>query len=66
MPQIIVTADRPTDDGNRPVMFRERVNVRDFESGHFQAQLVERLGGQWATPLPPRWRRLSLGSTPDP
>jgi hypothetical protein len=39
-------ADRPTGDGDRPVMFTERVNVRDFESDHFQAQLVERLG--WA------------------
>ncbi|MEO6858160.1 MAG: hypothetical protein ABI323_06175 [Solirubrobacteraceae bacterium] len=27
-------------------MFTERVTVSDFESGHFQAQLVERLG--WA------------------
>jgi hypothetical protein len=27
-------------------MLTERVNVRDFESGHFQVQLVERLG--WA------------------
>jgi hypothetical protein len=28
------------------VTFRERVNVADFESEHFAAQLVERLG--WA------------------
>jgi hypothetical protein len=27
-------------------MLRERVNVTDFESDHFAAQLVERLG--WA------------------
>jgi hypothetical protein len=27
-------------------MLRERVNVEDFESEHFAAQLVERLG--WA------------------
>jgi hypothetical protein len=46
MPQIIVTADRSTDGGERPVMLRERVNVEDFESGHFAAQLVQRLG--WA------------------
>jgi hypothetical protein len=39
-------ADRRTDEGDRPVMFAERVSVRDFESHHFQAQLVERLG--WA------------------
>lgn len=46
MPRIIVTADRPTDGGDRPIMLTERVNVSDFESEHFQAQLVERLG--WA------------------
>jgi hypothetical protein len=46
MPQIIVLADRPTEDGHAPVMFRERVTVSDFESGHFTKQLVERLG--WA------------------
>jgi len=46
MPQIIVTADNPTEGDERPVMFKERVNVRDFESQHFQGQLVERLG--WA------------------
>jgi hypothetical protein len=46
MPQIIVTADKLPDGREPPVMFRERVNVRDFESDHFAAQLVERLG--WA------------------
>ena len=46
MPQIIVTADRATDTGEAPVMFRERVSARDFESPHFANQLVERLG--WA------------------
>lgn len=46
MPQIIVTADRATDPEGAPVMFRERVNVKDFESEHFAAQLVERLN--WA------------------
>jgi hypothetical protein len=46
MPQIIVTADRPNDDGERPIMFRERVSVSDFESRHFANQLVERIG--WA------------------
>jgi hypothetical protein len=46
MPQIIVTA-HPTDDWEEgAVMLRERVNVADFESDHFAAQLVERLG--WA------------------
>jgi hypothetical protein len=46
MPQIIVTADNPRTDGERAVMLAERVSVSDFESDHFQAQLVERLG--WA------------------
>jgi hypothetical protein len=46
MPRIIVTADRPTDGGDRPVMFTERVSESDFESEHFRTQLVERLG--WA------------------
>lgn len=46
MPQIIVTADRSTDRGEGAVMLRERINVADFESDHFAAQLVERLG--WA------------------
>ena len=44
MPQIIVTADKPNDDGEKPVMFRERVNVSDFESRHFANQLMERIG----------------------
>jgi hypothetical protein len=42
MPHILVTADK----GEDAVMLRERVNVADFESEHFAAQLVERLG--WA------------------
>ena len=46
MPQIIVAADRGAAFGDGAVTFRERVNVADFESGHFAAQLVERLG--WA------------------
>lgn len=46
MPQIIVTADSPDDQGATPVMFRERVSVSDFESRHFANQLVERIG--WA------------------
>ena len=46
MPQIIVAADRGAVFGEGAVTFRERVNVADFESGHFAAQLVERLG--WA------------------
>jgi hypothetical protein len=46
MPQIIVTADQQDDRDGAPVMLRERVNVADFESDHFAAKLVERLG--WA------------------
>ncbi len=46
MPHITVTANRSSDRGNGPVMLRERVSVADFESDHFAAQLVERLG--WA------------------
>jgi hypothetical protein len=46
MPQIIVAADRGAAFGEGAVTFRERVNVTDFESEHFAAQLVERLG--WA------------------
>ena len=46
MPQIIVTADKLSEDAEPPVLFRERVSVSDFESDHFATQLVERLG--WA------------------
>lgn len=46
MPQIIVTADKTAEGGGRAVVFTERVSARDFESGHFQAQLIERIG--WA------------------
>jgi len=45
MPQILVTADRK-DRGEEAVMLRERISVADFESRHFAAQLVQRLG--WA------------------
>lgn len=45
MPQIIVTADG-TRDQEQAVMLRERINVADFESDRFAANLVERLG--WA------------------
>ncbi len=46
MPQIIVVADRPNGRGEGPVMLNERVSAADFESKHFAALLVERLG--WA------------------
>ena len=46
MPQIIVTADQAHDPDPDGVMLRERVNVADFESERFAANLIERLG--WA------------------
>jgi hypothetical protein len=47
MPQIIVKADRSSDEGGDGAeMLRERISPADFESDHFQTQLVERLG--WA------------------
>jgi hypothetical protein len=46
VPQIIVTADKSAKGSESAVMFTERVSVEDFESDHFQAQLVERIG--WA------------------
>jgi hypothetical protein len=46
MPQILVMADAPAADGERPIMFQERVTPEDFESKHFATQLAERLG--WA------------------
>ncbi len=46
MPQIIVTADQDSVRANPSVMLQERVNVSDFDSDHFAAQLVERVG--WA------------------
>ena len=73
MPQIIVAADRGAAFGEGAVTFRERVNVADFESQHFAAQLVERLG--WAvedadraeqTPEPePERNRDGPARTPD-
>jgi len=46
MPQIIVTADRGSGQGEGAVLLRERINSSDFESATFAARLVERLG--WA------------------
>ncbi len=46
MPQIIVKADKGDERKDGPVMLRERVTASDFESDHFAAQLIERLG--WA------------------
>ena len=42
MPQIMVKAG----GASEAVMLAERVNVADFESAHFRAQLLERLS--WA------------------
>jgi hypothetical protein len=46
MPHIIVLADRPNERGEGPVMLSERVTGADFQSEHFAAHLVQRLG--WA------------------
>ncbi len=51
MCQILIIADEKFDNGgglsrHKRVMHSERVNAEDFESDHFQAQLVERTG--WA------------------
>lgn len=73
MPQIIVTADR----GEGTETWRERINASDFESQHFAAQLVERIG--WAVgdahdverdagrqPLTNEVASLSASDTPNP
>ncbi len=46
MPQIIVTADQAQEREQDGIMLRERVNVADFDSERFAANLIERLG--WA------------------
>jgi hypothetical protein len=46
MPQIIVTASGHPDTNGRTFTLTERVTARDFESRHFQTQLVERIS--WA------------------
>ncbi len=46
MPQIIVTASGHPDADGHAVTLTERVTAQDFESRHFQAQLVERIS--WA------------------
>jgi hypothetical protein len=46
VPQIIVTADQAQERDQEGIMLRERVNVADFESDRFAANLIERLG--WA------------------
>jgi hypothetical protein len=46
VPQIIVTADPAQEREQEGIMLRERVNVADFESDRFAANLIERLG--WA------------------
>jgi hypothetical protein len=46
MPQIIVTADDKLELDGTVITLRERINVDDFDSDRFAANLVERLG--WA------------------
>lgn len=62
MPQIIVTTDRGAAFGEGAVTLRERVNVSDFESAHFAAQLVERLG--WAVDDAEKAERARPAPTP--
>src|SRR5262245_55061428 len=45
MPQILVATDT-WEDGERAVVYRERIAPSDLESDHFSGQLVERVG--WA------------------
>lgn len=67
MPTIIVKAEGAHDRESTGVMLRERVNVTDFESERFAANLLERLG--WAvgdaTELEHRERRAPVEFGPD-
>jgi hypothetical protein len=45
MPQILVVTDSPGETDS-DVVYRERLNLSDFESDHFSGQFVERVG--WA------------------
>ena len=45
MPQILVVTDSHDASGG-DVVYRERLNLRDFESDHFSGQFAERVG--WA------------------
>jgi hypothetical protein len=46
MPQIIIQAESPGDEATE-VTLTERVVAANFESPHYAAQLIQRLG--WAT-----------------
>jgi hypothetical protein len=67
MARIMITTER--DDGVEPaVLMEERVLPEHFESEHFSAQLVERVG--WAVvdahtaQAPPKARRKDAGREP--
>jgi hypothetical protein len=64
MPQIIVTADKQDQQGQGAVMLRERVSVADFQSRHYTAQLLERLG--WAVGDAHQAEREADEATPAP
>lgn len=64
MPQIIVTATRARESEQGTVMFRERVSPADFESQHFQEQLVERIG--WAVGDATEVERDGTAPAPEP
>jgi hypothetical protein len=59
MPQILVVADPPQEDGGT-VVYRERITTTDLESDHFSGQLVERVG--WAVLDADRLEETSRGS----
>jgi hypothetical protein len=80
MPEIIVTAagDPTPERGDIEVTLRERINVADFESERFAANLVERI--EWAVsdavelerrgritgrPMPPRTSRPEQAPAPE-
>jgi len=46
MPRIIVTTEPTGESSERSVLLDERVATADLASGHFAAQLIERIG--WA------------------
>ena len=63
MPQVIVIADQEQDQAQGGVMLRERVNVADFESDRFAANLIERLG--WAVVDATEVEQTTEGPSPD-
>lgn len=46
MPRIVVTTEATAENPDRAVLLDERIVTTDLASGHFAAQLIERIG--WA------------------